>query len=279
MQDMNSSICDAVTPNDNPGYDEIQLVDDRDNKIYWVAKLKDGHCWMTQNLDLDLGIKDATLGIDTTVLTSKDTDLNDRSLAGAYGEGYSYNPNTDMLSWTPANSTNVWANSNVYPCSKDRGKYYPEGTPENETINDYHKLNGNYYNFTASIASNYSEVLQSSTYDDVGANPQNSICPKGWRLPTISSVTKNNEFSNLINLYGNTAAQIIVNPLWFVKSGHIRGGSIYDTGSQGYYWSSTIYNSNDAYSLYFDNRTISPDKGPYGYVQRYGGFSIRCLAR
>ena len=81
MQDMNSSICDAVTPNDNPGYDEIQLVDDRDNKIYWVAKLKDGHCWMTQNLDLDLGVKDATLGIDTTVLTSEDTDLNDNSMS------------------------------------------------------------------------------------------------------------------------------------------------------------------------------------------------------
>lgn len=30
-----------------------QLVDARDGKSYWVAKLKDDNCWMTQNLDYD----------------------------------------------------------------------------------------------------------------------------------------------------------------------------------------------------------------------------------
>ena len=275
MQDMNSSICDAVTPNDNPGYDEIQLVDDRDNKIYWVAKLKDGHCWMTQNLDLDLS--------KNTTLDSNNTDLNDRSLTGAYAEGYNYNPNTGVLSWTPANNTNTWENSNVYPYSKDRGKYYPDGTPENETINDYHELNGNYYNWTATIASNNSGSLQSSTYDDVSANPQNSICPKGWRLPTISSAAKYNEFGSLINFYGNTAAQIITAPLWFIHSGYTAGSSIGFSGFFGYYWSSTVYN--DIYSrfLYFstDGR-LAPngtDADGYAVHQKSNGFSIRCLAR
>ena len=283
MQDMNSSICDAVTPNDNPGYNEIQLVDDRDNKIYWVAKLKDGHCWMTQNLDLDLGVKDAALGIDTTVLTSEDTDLNDRSLAGAYGEGYSYDSNTDTLSWKPANSTNAWANSNVYPYSKDRGKYYPEGTPENETINDYHRLNGNYYNWTAAIASNYSDSLQDNTHNDVGANPQNSICPKGWRLPTISSVAKNNEFGNLANLYGYTSADIMASPLWFVESGYV-DNSINVSGIFGYYWSNTVYDNIFSYLLYFsvslnrfDPNGVQADG--YRVLGRSAGFSVRCLAR
>ena len=51
MQDMTSDIClntaEHVTK---------QLIDTRDGKSYWVAKLKDGNCWMTQNLDLELGL-------------------------------------------------------------------------------------------------------------------------------------------------------------------------------------------------------------------------------
>ena len=50
MQDMTSTICSNVTVED----DQIQVYDNRDNKIYWIAKLKDGHCWMTQNLDHDI---------------------------------------------------------------------------------------------------------------------------------------------------------------------------------------------------------------------------------
>ena len=85
MQDMTSSIC-----HDTVGYDQNynrdsngsyiitpgsevtkQLIDSRDGKEYWVAKLADGHCWMTQNLALDLNSSKA--------LTSSDTDLNSKS--------------------------------------------------------------------------------------------------------------------------------------------------------------------------------------------------------
>lgn len=43
-----------------------QLIDSRDGKKYWVAKLADGNCWMTQNLDVD---------ITTDGFTNADTDL------------------------------------------------------------------------------------------------------------------------------------------------------------------------------------------------------------
>ena len=52
MQDMDSGICDAATYVDTAA--ETQLIDIRDNKTYYVTKLRDGHCWMTQNLALDL---------------------------------------------------------------------------------------------------------------------------------------------------------------------------------------------------------------------------------
>ncbi len=52
MQNMNSAIC----TNTAEGITK-QLIDTRDGNKYWVAKLKDGNCWMTQNLALDLTSK------------------------------------------------------------------------------------------------------------------------------------------------------------------------------------------------------------------------------
>ena len=50
MQQMTSTICSNAKEND-----EAILTDTRDNKKYWVTKLKDGNCWMTQNLAYDGG--------------------------------------------------------------------------------------------------------------------------------------------------------------------------------------------------------------------------------
>ncbi len=53
MQDMTHDICE----NTKEHYTK-QLIDTRDGKSYWVAKLKDGNCWMTQNLALDIALDD-----------------------------------------------------------------------------------------------------------------------------------------------------------------------------------------------------------------------------
>ena len=49
MQEMTSAVCEASEVGETR-----QLIDVRDGKSYWVAKLKDNNCWMTQNLDLDI---------------------------------------------------------------------------------------------------------------------------------------------------------------------------------------------------------------------------------
>ena len=49
MQSMTTKICEGSAIGDTK-----QLKDTRDGKYYWVSKLADGKCWMTQNLDLDL---------------------------------------------------------------------------------------------------------------------------------------------------------------------------------------------------------------------------------
>ena len=50
MQEVNSLVC-ADT---KEGW-TTRLKDKRDEKSYWVAKMKDGNCWMTQDLALELG--------------------------------------------------------------------------------------------------------------------------------------------------------------------------------------------------------------------------------
>ena len=297
MQDMTSSICNAAE-----GESWLQLADTRDNKLYWVAKLADGHCWMTQNLDLDL-----TSGV---ALTSENTDLNDNSLDGPYYAGYSYDPASKVISWSPTNTTvtNIesWKTDNNVAYSFDPGEWYWDGddsTPncnyldstqgcthftQDRTNTNKHLSVGNYYNWSAAIASNGSSSLSDSTYNNVNLNPQNSICPKGWRLPTIANPTGSDaysqpnsrgEFGRLNYLYngdGNTDPKLISAPLWFVRSGRLGNGNLYSSGSAAYYWSSTVHNSNYAYYLHFEAALVRPVG--YDYYRDFG-WSVRCVAR
>ncbi len=69
MQEMTSTLCQN-TPSSSDYRNPVtkRLIDLRDKKQYWVAKLADGNCWMTQNLALDINAEKG--------LTSADTDLN-----------------------------------------------------------------------------------------------------------------------------------------------------------------------------------------------------------
>ncbi len=78
MQDMTSEICGNTTMEETK-----QLIDSRDGKKYWVAKLRDGNCWMTQNLALDLSTSKTLTPADTNVTAN-----------------YTPNSNTDAVAFT-----------------------------------------------------------------------------------------------------------------------------------------------------------------------------------
>ena len=270
MQDMTTSICN--TANITGEASQVQLVDIRDNKTYWATKLLDGHCWMTQNLDLDLD--------SSVALTSEDTDLNDTTSA-AYQEGYSIENN--VIKWTPNNSTLAnanranWRNNNNTPYSLNVGETY------DTYIDNNHGLIGNYYNWTAAIASNNSTSLVDSTFNNTSNNPRNSICPKGWGLPIITEYSDyysgDNDFANLKYYYHNST----VSPIWLNIPGLIVSGNTYQFNSIGYYQSSTLNGDRSAYYLRTTNNKMNP-AGYYVYDiydgnNRGFGFSIRCLAR
>ena len=277
MQDMTSTICSKVEAIGA----QLQVLDKRDNKLYWISKLADNHCWMTQNLSLDLS--------HDRPLTSEDTDLNDGSLTGIYSinAGYNYNAANSIISWTPANDTMTSLppsgfpyndNANFVPYSYNPGDiyYYSSGNTDNDTrytsfrecqeekINCDHYSTGNYYNWSASAASN-------DTSNISGGNANNSICPKNWRLPV-------DDFSGLAAAYNISASNSLDlrdSPIFLVRAGQYVG-AIYSPGVWGYYWNSAAYEPpNGAGRLIFVKNSLLPNYP----TTRYIGIPVRCLAR
>ena len=312
LQDMTVDICNATEVLDEAS--QMQAIDIRDNKVYWITKLQDGHCWMTQNLDLNLS--------SSVALTSDTTDLN------------------TVSSWTPVRSTTNavtnastsgsitgWVDDANTPYSVDTGNYYWKNTPFydsalcNKTVggieyqgcnylvktnntswatyfsttpyasNGTHGHIGNYYNFSAAVASNNTASYTASTFANPANNPPNSICPKGWRLPTITSASptyatqgSKDEFSRLAYIYANYIGNTSISseglekaPLYYPRSGGVISSILYGAGYRGYGWSSTVSTSTDAYNLSFNSGVVHPQ---LVYTNdRVVGFPVRCLAR
>ncbi len=277
MQDMTPLICAMV--DDIPS--EIQAVDVRDNKLYWITKLADGHCWMTQNLDFDL---DANVA-----LTSDTTNLK------------------TVSSWTPSVSTTTvdgapgvtWPTEpRVDPRSLEIGDNYQYGNssalrnvPYDESGQHGHV--GNIYTWMAAIATNDGTAFVHSTMGHPERVPQDSICPKGWRLPTItdSDHTKknsDNEFARLNYLYNEDSSTsntgLYSAPLYFTTAGFgweagYYGGVYGHPGRYGEYWAST-HPESDMHSYYveMDSSLYTNSFSQLINNDRYDGKSIRCIA-
>lgn len=98
------------------------------------------------------------------------------------------------------------------------------------------------------------------------------ICPAGWRLPTGG---QNQEQFILNNSY--TWQQWNSNfPTAFapVAAGYYYGGSLGDSGSYGYWWSSTASDTTYRYNLLYN--TSNGLRSGYNY-SRYNGYSVRCV--
>ena len=246
---------------------QYQLKDSRDQKDYYISKLKDGNIWMTQNLDLDIEAG--------RTYTSADTDLANSTIG---------------TTWTPTVSTSTtssWTSSDTAPSSYDPGNLYwngnvtttTSGTLSNMTVSDpsatsggthYHV--GNYYNWTAAVA-----MSDSSSYTFSLEDVNQSICPAGWRLPTYSG---DKSYLNLKDTQGftsGTSGNIQNTPTYFVYGGYWDVSSS-GVGSSGNYWSSVVKNRSNSYLLTFNTRTRG-GLVPQLAAVRYGGYSLRCVAR
>ncbi len=251
MQEITATIC-----NNTANGTQHQLIDTRDNKLYWVAKLADGHCWMTQNLDYDIKTTDNIVSKNDGTTTTWSP--NRATSTSAYNNStssatYSYDPG----SYYSANGTN--SSNTAITC-----------TSANNGGENCHYHLGNYYQFNAAAAGSATNNQDASQ----------SICPQGWRLPTSNSTTANYSFGAMTpaqNFTNNStgAGKIVTSPFYAVRSGYIRSGSVYNRGSYAYYWSSRAYSSGTyAYALLSTSTTVNPSSRTY----RYYGFAVRCVA-
>ena len=277
MQEMTSAICAASAENET-----TRLTDTRDGKQYWVAKLADGNCWMTQNLDLDL-----TNGVE---LTPDDSDVssnwNPLRTTEQPGTITSANTNTETYSWdlgmyvksdpdgyssycngvkglsdsscTSAGWTDV--STSMTPMADGTSNEVISGSTYNA-----HYLVGNLYQWNAATAGKGDTITSGNATD--------SICPKGWKLPT-SNNSNPGSFGGLVGSLNSTT--ITQAPYYFNPSGYVGSGLLWGAGNMGSYWSSTAdSNASDAYYLSLGPGYVYPSVS----YNRYDGLSVRCLAR
>ena len=266
MQDMNDSVANSMVEGV-----QYQLLDIRDNKIYYIAKMKDGRVWMTQNLDLDL--RNDTDSADFIALTSENTDLNtygSNNYDSSNGYSCSNTSSTDcagageIIIWTPIVPTSSDVNDfePLYstPQSYDPGEtyHYPDQSSfvsfteyesetactnahPNGTCDHYHI--GNYYNWPASIASN-----NASNFSTSYTTADNSICPAGWRLPMGKTSTS----ASSVNYHSEINYTLVSESI--VKSLASNGASSYTDNGQSIIRFSPMYIALSGYIK--DNNTV-----------------------
>ena len=275
MQEMTSATCAASTENET-----TRLTDTRDGKKYWVTKLADGNCWMTQNLDLDL-----TNG---TPLTPEDSDVssnwNPPRSTEKNGTVTSDSTDTETYSWDfglyvkndpddynsycdqvkTMSGCEGWTDATNLTPAETEWTGSVDNTVSGNTY-DAHFLIGNFYQWNAATAGTGGTIDNYATATD-------SICPKGWRLPTSRS---GGEFDTLVGSLNSTT--ITQAPYYFNPSGDVNSGSLRYAGDIGYYWSSTASSLTSlTYYLNFNSGDVNPSRTN---GRRYYGFSVRCLAR
>jgi len=101
-----------------------------------------------------------------------------------------------------------------------------------------------------------------------GVSGTNNPCPSGWRIPTETEWN-----AERVSWGTNNAAGAFASPLKLPVAGGRRhgGGSLYDVGTRGLYWSSTVSSTNSR-SLGF----ISSNAAMSTHYRAYG-FSVRCV--
>ncbi len=161
-----------------------------------------------------------------------------------------------------ANKTITAADSNVtsdftIPASSTSG--FNASNTNNAYVDSTY---GGFYTFYTATAGTGGTSLRSG-------NAPSSICPKGWRLPTGGD---SGEFNTLYGQY-NSAALMMGVPS-FALSGRVDNGSVYNQGSDGFFWSSTVSGAYQAYYLGLGSSSVNPTGG----ADKTYGFSVRCIA-
>ena len=270
---------------------QISLIDTRNNRLYYVARLADGNCWMTENLDLDLSTE--------RPLTPQDSDVQEE--------------------WTPEKSTyskdqTAWernSNGDTHPLSYDPGDKCWKGEQIREVAGYYfdddsrdcfkhdpsHYHIGNYYNYSAAVAQN-----DTSSHKNLKEAYDTSICPAGWQLPSYEGAKSYKNLQDKVAVDADSPEwvagyigekpegslkenvdTVYAPPYYFTYSGLWNGFGSEDKPATNFGWD-VHYQLNAVEDIVF-SYSICLSGGGKGKVNtqqhayRYDGFPVRCVSR
>ncbi len=306
MQDI-QTICPKVqTPADNTASQSTTLIDLRDNKLYNVVKMPDGHCWMQNDLDLDLTNSDVQTAMTTNDYTNaSSTTLNYLFNGGGTAESkYAASPIetfvTEYSDWTSSYGSASYGTPRM---SKLMSGVIPSNTVSQE--NSWKA--GMLYNPCAAFAGSFcyssseggpgepagidSGLPGSEDHDMDNLDIPEDICPSGWRVPTGSYyyypassyyglIAHMAEFESLLKEHFNSSAESLRSVMHFPLSGFYNYANANGAGQQELYVTSSISGRYSIYTMsYYDYTSGNDNFGMASSYDRTAGYSIRCLSK
>lgn len=250
MQSFSSTRCATM----NTG-EYLALRDERDNDVYAVSKLADGHCWMTENLRLtpsavafsNANTNGPTADFITEAVTSQDSNTLCKTDSSACIDQVLFN----------ANDINRGSSMTSLPSGDG-------------TIYSWYSY-GVMYGWYTATAGNGDYAMSSG-------NVAGDICPAGWRLPTGGGrgeyVSLTNAVSGANNMEKNN--NLLAFPNNFIYSGDYNYDTSGGRGTYGRYWSATPNGKAKAFRLgVASTNWVTPD----GSWNKWDAFAVRCVVK
>ena len=239
MQDMTPS----VAANTAEGA-TASLTDRRDGKVYTVAKIN-GNMWMTENLRFGYDSTNAADGTAVSLtLSTTDSDVTSNKTIKPY-DLVDYGTSGKQCYGTYDSGSGTGSGSGyTTPCIHS-------GTIANIDTNTV------WYNYAIASAGTITGTNNTTTATQ-------SICPKGWTLPSrvqIDSLTDGSSSSKYITSFSP------------VLGGYYYNGALYSESTYGYWWGSTTYNGTERYFLRYGGSSLYTGNGS----SRRNGFYVRCI--
>lgn len=215
----------------------MRVVDARDNHTYWVQELADGKCWMLTNLGYAGG--------------GTNTYSDVKTLTNGTGGATSF---TTPRYYVVPSTTN----------------YTTEPTEPSIATNGLGQY-GYLYNWCGAMGGQTTAACANAATPV--PDPNISICPSGWRLPTGNG-GEVGALNTAVNS-GATNDDSGLRSAWLGQwGGYWNGGGFASQDALGFYWTSTQYSADFPWSFYHDSSYV----GNVFNFYKNNGFAVRCLA-
>ena len=171
----------------------------------------------------------------------------------------------------------LWADKNIGATTPyEDGLYFSWGNITGHTGDDGYDFGTDNEGPYASTpgAEMTGNIPTNTTYD---AARHNMGAP--WRMPTVGEFQElaancDSEWTDEDGVAGRRfTSRINGNSIFFPASGYRRGTGLNFRGSDGDYWSASLYSQTNGYNLYFSSGGV----GPSSNNSRFYGFSVRAV--